>query len=263
MELASFVCRGKGVALAARRPGRRWRRFDGTDGHDPDRRDRQDARRTFARAAGCSTSGKHYLQFAGSGEYFLKVGADSPETLLAYADFDGTVARKPQVPLHTYAPHVQDWKRRRSDVEGRQGQGTDRRRQLPGVQGRELDVVPAVQRRRRRRQRLAVRRARRQVPLRRVEARPVADRLRSRAAEGHLPAFQAAGERERRQRSRGPAKTGVRPIGPVESLDGGELGPSASSISASSSRDSATRSRSTGTSAKRTRSRPSSSWRWR
>lgn len=30
--------------------------------------------------------GGHYLRFAGSGEHFLKVGADSPETLLAYAD---------------------------------------------------------------------------------------------------------------------------------------------------------------------------------
>jgi hypothetical protein len=55
-------------------------------------------------------SGRHYLQFAGSGEYFLKVGADAPETLLAYADFDDTIARKPQVPLHTYAPPVPDWK---------------------------------------------------------------------------------------------------------------------------------------------------------
>jgi hypothetical protein len=47
-------------------------------------------------------TGRHYLQFAGSGEYFLKLGADSPETLLAYTDFDGTVALKPQVPLHTF-----------------------------------------------------------------------------------------------------------------------------------------------------------------
>ncbi|MEO5741928.1 MAG: DUF5060 domain-containing protein [Vicinamibacterales bacterium] len=53
--------------------------------------------------------GRHYLQFAGSGEYFLKLGADSPETLLACADFDGTVALKPQVPLHAYAAHVRDW----------------------------------------------------------------------------------------------------------------------------------------------------------
>ena len=53
--------------------------------------------------------GGHYLRFAGTGEYFLKVGADAPETLLAYADFDDTVARKQAVPLHTYAPHVADW----------------------------------------------------------------------------------------------------------------------------------------------------------
>jgi hypothetical protein len=54
--------------------------------------------------------GAHHLRFAGTGEHFLKVGADSPETLLAYADFDATTARRPQVPLHTYAPHVADWR---------------------------------------------------------------------------------------------------------------------------------------------------------
>jgi hypothetical protein len=53
--------------------------------------------------------GGRYLRYAGTGEYFLKVGADAPETLLAYADFDGTTARKPTAPLHTYAPHVSDW----------------------------------------------------------------------------------------------------------------------------------------------------------
>jgi hypothetical protein len=52
--------------------------------------------------------GKHYLRFAGSGEYFLKAGPDSPETLLAYEDFDNTRTLKTAV--HAYAPHVQDWK---------------------------------------------------------------------------------------------------------------------------------------------------------
>jgi hypothetical protein len=52
--------------------------------------------------------GKHYLRFAGSGEYFLKAGPDSPETLLAYEDFDNT--RTLKTAIHTYAPHVQDWK---------------------------------------------------------------------------------------------------------------------------------------------------------
>ena len=55
--------------------------------------------------------GRRYLQFQGTGEFFLKAGADAPETLLAFQDFDGTVARKPQVPLHTFAPHVADWKK--------------------------------------------------------------------------------------------------------------------------------------------------------
>lgn len=53
---------------------------------------------------------KHHLQFAGSGEYFLKAGADAPETFLGYADFDGTIANNPKkVPLKTWKPHVQDW----------------------------------------------------------------------------------------------------------------------------------------------------------
>ena len=54
--------------------------------------------------------GERYLRFAGSGAYFLKAGADAPETLLAYADFDGTIARKKNVPLKHYADHVRDWK---------------------------------------------------------------------------------------------------------------------------------------------------------
>ncbi len=54
--------------------------------------------------------GKHYLQFAGSQKYFLKAGADAPETLLGYADFDGTIAGNPKKsPLKTYTPHIKDW----------------------------------------------------------------------------------------------------------------------------------------------------------
>ena len=63
--------------------------------------------------------GKHHLQFAGNEEYFLKVGADSPESLLAYADFDGTESKTNAAPrtgeaapagLHKYEPHKNDWK---------------------------------------------------------------------------------------------------------------------------------------------------------
>ena len=63
--------------------------------------------------------GKRYLQFAGSKEYFLKAGADSPENLLAYGDFDGTQSSKAESiarvneaatsPTKTWQPHVIDW----------------------------------------------------------------------------------------------------------------------------------------------------------
>jgi hypothetical protein len=65
--------------------------------------------------------GERYLRFAGNGEYFLKAGADSPETLLAYADFDGTktmmepgrrgwIGSHNGQGLHEYAAHKQEWK---------------------------------------------------------------------------------------------------------------------------------------------------------
>jgi len=62
--------------------------------------------------------GKRYLQFAETGEYFIKGGADSPENFLAYADFDGTYdtgelkregEAKGEEFLHRYEPHEQDF----------------------------------------------------------------------------------------------------------------------------------------------------------
>jgi hypothetical protein len=67
--------------------------------------------------------GRHHLRFAGSGEFFLKAGADAPETLLAYADFDGTVAAKPEVPLKTWAAHVRDWRPGDPTWKGGKGKG--------------------------------------------------------------------------------------------------------------------------------------------
>jgi len=55
-------------------------------------------------------NGGHYLHYAGSGAPFLKAGADAPETLLAYSDFDDTLALKRNVPLKTWSPHLQDWR---------------------------------------------------------------------------------------------------------------------------------------------------------
>lgn len=63
--------------------------------------------------------GQRYLKFAGTGEYFLKAGADAPETLLAYEDFDGTYSAKETgvqrqgeavtTGLKSWGPHIKDW----------------------------------------------------------------------------------------------------------------------------------------------------------
>jgi hypothetical protein len=56
--------------------------------------------------------GKHHLRFAGSGEYFLKQGADAPENFLAYADFDGSFKNDGQKDnlIKTWSAHVRDWR---------------------------------------------------------------------------------------------------------------------------------------------------------
>ncbi|NND06883.1 MAG: DUF5060 domain-containing protein [Saprospiraceae bacterium] len=64
-------------------------------------------------------SGGRYLQYAGSGAHFLKSGADSPENLLGYEDFDGThrgtdaenrEGEAAVKKLHTFQPHIKDWR---------------------------------------------------------------------------------------------------------------------------------------------------------
>ena len=62
--------------------------------------------------------GEHYLKYAGTGEYFLKGGADSPENFLAYAEFDNTYDadadsgsyKEVGTFIHEYAPHRKDWR---------------------------------------------------------------------------------------------------------------------------------------------------------
>ncbi|MEM8487453.1 MAG: DUF5060 domain-containing protein [Bacteroidota bacterium] len=60
-----------------------------------------------------------FFRFRHSGEYWLKGGADSPENLLAYEDFDGTYRLSASADegeasttdqIHAYAPHLEDWK---------------------------------------------------------------------------------------------------------------------------------------------------------
>ena len=67
--------------------------------------------------------GRHHLRFAGTGKYFLKAGPDSPETLLAYADFDATTASKKEAPLKTWSAHVRDWQEGDPTWQGGKGKG--------------------------------------------------------------------------------------------------------------------------------------------
>ncbi|MDX1480018.1 MAG: DUF5060 domain-containing protein, partial [Saprospiraceae bacterium] len=53
---------------------------------------------------------QRYLRFAGTGDYFLKIGADAPETFLAYTGFDSTTMQDGGSPLKDWSPHVADWK---------------------------------------------------------------------------------------------------------------------------------------------------------
>jgi hypothetical protein len=69
--------------------------------------------------------GKHHLRFAGTGEYFMKAGVDSPENLLSYADFDGdfkTDLQKDEL-VKTWAPHVGDWQAGDPTWEDTKGKG--------------------------------------------------------------------------------------------------------------------------------------------
>jgi hypothetical protein len=55
--------------------------------------------------------GEHYLQWAETGEYFLKQGPDAPENLLAYEEFDGDFksdGNKDNL-VKDWQPHVGDW----------------------------------------------------------------------------------------------------------------------------------------------------------
>ena len=93
--------------------------------------------------------GKRYLQYSGSGDYFLKGGADSPENFLAYVDFDGTVKQYEQTNrageapptdhLHAYAPHKKDW--REGDPVWRDSLGKSIIGALNYLSSKEMNVV--------------------------------------------------------------------------------------------------------------------------
>jgi len=68
-------------------------------------------------------TGQHYLQFAERGDVFLKFGADAPENLLSYADFDGDFhndGHKDDL-VKTWSSHLNDW--REGDPTWQDGKG--------------------------------------------------------------------------------------------------------------------------------------------
>lgn len=93
---------GAGVALARDAIAGSPTAFDGVSGSfsvGPSDKTGRDLRaKGFLRYVG-----KCYLQFAQTGEWFLKGGADSPENFLAFYEFDQTT------PTHHYEPHARDW----------------------------------------------------------------------------------------------------------------------------------------------------------
>ncbi len=63
----------------------------------------------------------HYQQFLGSGTYYIKGGADSPENFLGYVDFDSTYNYESSDFLHHYEPHANDWQEGDTAWQGKKG----------------------------------------------------------------------------------------------------------------------------------------------
>ncbi|MFO1008274.1 MAG: DUF5060 domain-containing protein [Planctomycetaceae bacterium] len=78
-------------------------------------------------------TGERYLRFAETGEAFLKGGTDSPENLLAFADFDQTE------PTHRYEPHAADYKD--GDVTWQGGKGKNLIGALNYLAAKEMNSV--------------------------------------------------------------------------------------------------------------------------
>ena len=129
---------GTDVAVAdSREAGEPWAPLDGH--HGSVRIGPGDAVAPDLRSRGhLEYVGERYLRFAGDGTRYLKGGVDSPETLLGYADFDGTYrdlsrTNRPPSPnpiiglpalqdgLLRFESHVQDW--REGDPTWKDGRG--------------------------------------------------------------------------------------------------------------------------------------------
>ncbi|MEM6689134.1 MAG: DUF5060 domain-containing protein [Planctomycetota bacterium] len=112
---------GKDVAINQADQGETIDEFDGLTGSfDVQPSDASES--SFRHHGRLAYVGGRYLKHAGTGKRFVKAGADAPETLLGYADFDGTVGMKEKkVPLKTWQAHLKDW--REGDPTWKDGRG--------------------------------------------------------------------------------------------------------------------------------------------
>ena len=107
---------GDDVAIDTGKAGRPLTNYHGREGTfiiEPSDKTGRDLRRKGR----LQYVGEFHLRFAGSGESFLKGGADSPENFLAYDEIDGTYDADAGSGsyshiggfIHQYAPHGHDW----------------------------------------------------------------------------------------------------------------------------------------------------------
>ena len=99
--------------------------FDGTAGMitiSPSNKSGRDFRATGR----LQVVGKRYRQFAETKEYFIKAGADAPETTLSYEDFDDTVGGRDgssRKAVKSWSPHQQDYNE--GDPTWKNGKGSE------------------------------------------------------------------------------------------------------------------------------------------
>ncbi len=91
----------------------------------------------FFSAGRLAYDGGHYLRFLGSGEPYVKGGADSPENWLGYTGFDNTFdgGAGPSTPdgLHAFPTHVMDWNPGDPDWDRNDPPGTNDGRAIIGA----------------------------------------------------------------------------------------------------------------------------------
>jgi len=100
------------------------------------------------RANGRLIADQGYFRFRDSGKFWLKGGADSPENLLAFEDFDGTYRMetssddgeaKTNDTIHGYAPHLKDWEE--GDPTWKNGKGKGLIGALNYLASKDMNVV--------------------------------------------------------------------------------------------------------------------------